>query len=315
MKRPFVVFCREVQSAASVGAALAGPEHTSAEMVIRDADFAMYRAKKAGSGRCEVFDKHLEIFATNQQERERELRMVVDKRLFEFRYQPVYRLSSGKVEGFEASICRRRPDGTMENSSDLLAAAEDTGLSIALGRETLEAACAQLRGWCGLSKQGVLSMTVNLSQRQLHHPGLIASLKNGIAASGVDPSHLLIEVPESALNENPDAAIAILQRVVDCGVRVGVDEFGSSLAPLNHLVRLPISQVKLDPKLTAASVSQGRHLAVLESLIRLSQTLGMEVAADGIETQEQLKALVRMGCGLGQGPLLSPPLEAPRAGE
>jgi EAL domain-containing protein (putative c-di-GMP-specific phosphodiesterase class I) len=94
-----------------------------------------------------------------------------------------------------------------------------------------------------------------------------------------------------------------------------VDEFGSSLAPLNHLVRLPISQVKLDSKLTAASVSQGRQLAVLESLIRLCQTLGMEVGADGIETEEQLKALVRMGCALGQGPLLSPPLEAPRTAE
>jgi Amt family ammonium transporter len=315
MKRPFLVFSREVQSAASVGAALAGPEHTSAEMVIRDADFAMYRAKKAGGGRYEVFDKHLEIFAANQQERERELRMVIDKRLFEFRYQPVYRLASGKVEGFEALICRQLADITLGNSGDLLAAVEDTGLSIVLGRETLEAACAQLRGWRGSLNQGDLSMTVNVTQRQLHHPDLIASLKNAIAASGVDPSRLLIEVPESALNENPDAAIAILQRLVDCGVRVGVDEFGSSLAPLNHLVRLPISQVKLDSKLTAASVSQGRQLAVLESLIRLCQTLGMEVGADGIETEEQLKALVRMGCALGQGPLLSPPLEAPRTAE
>jgi diguanylate cyclase (GGDEF)-like protein len=315
MKRPFQVFSREVQSTASMGAALAGPEHTSAEILIRDADFAMYRAKQVGGGRYEVFDEHLEIFATSQQERERELRAVVDKRLFEFQYQPVYRLASDKVEGYEASICRRRPDGTMESSRDFMAAADDTGLSIALGRETLEAACAQLRNWSESPKQGNLSMTVNITQRQLHDPDLIAGLKQVIAASAVDPAHLLIEVPESALNENPDAAVVILQRLVDCGLRVSVDEFGSTLAALNHLVRLPISQVKLDPSLAAASVSQGRQLAMLESLIRLSHTLGMEVAAEGIETQEQLKALLRMGCALGQGPLLSPPLAAPRAAE
>jgi len=315
MKLPFEVFSREVESPPSIGVVMAGPEHTSAEMVIRDADYAMYRAKQAGGGRYEVFDKHLEFYATSQQERERELRSVIDKRLFEFCYQPVYRLESGKVEGFEALICLRRPDGTMEGSRDLLAAAEDTGLSIALGRETLDAACAQLRSWRESLKQANLSMTVNLTQRQLYHPSLVDHLKHVLAASAIDAGRLFVEVPESALNQNPDAAVAILQRVVDCGVRVSVDEFGSTLAPLNHLVRLPISQVKLDPKLTAASVSQGRQLAMIESLIRLSQTLGMEVVAEGIETQEQLKALVRMGCALGQGPLLSPPLDAPRPAE
>jgi EAL domain-containing protein (putative c-di-GMP-specific phosphodiesterase class I) len=123
----------------------------------------------------------------------------------------------------------------------------------------------------------------------------------------------LFEVPESALNESPDTAVAILQRLVDCNVRVAMDDFGSSLAPLNHLVRLPIDMVKLDFKLTAAATSTGRQQAMLESLLRLGRTLGVLVVAQGIETPEQLRALARMGCELGQGPLLSPALETAQA--
>jgi EAL domain-containing protein (putative c-di-GMP-specific phosphodiesterase class I) len=125
----------------------------------------------------------------------------------------------------------------------------------------------------------------------------------------------MFEAPESAFNENPDAAVAILQRLADCQVRVAVDEFGSSLAPLNYLVNLPVSMVKLAPKLTMSAVSKGRQQAVIESLIRLGYTLGVEVVAQGIETLEQLTRLVRMGCALGQGPLLSAALEPAQAFE
>jgi EAL domain-containing protein (putative c-di-GMP-specific phosphodiesterase class I) len=138
----------------------------------------------------------------------------------------------------------------------------------------------------------------------------VLQLQRTLSASGADPSCLTFEVPESALNENPDAAVAILQRLVDCNVRVAMDDFGSSLAPLNHLVRLPLDVVKLDPALTAASTSTGRQQALLESMLRLGRTLGVQVVAQGIETPEQLRALGRMGCELGQGPLFSPPLDS-----
>ena len=142
---------------------------------------------------------------------------------------------------------------------------------------------------------------------------LVAQLQRTLASTGADPTKILLEVPETVLNESPDAAVAILQRLVDCQVRVALDEFGASLAPLNHLVRLPIEMVKLDAKLTAAASATGRQQAVVESLLRLGRTLGVQVVAQGIETAEQLRALARMGCELGQGPLLSPMLEAPHA--
>jgi diguanylate cyclase (GGDEF)-like protein/PAS domain S-box-containing protein len=313
MQRPFDIFGHSVQASASIGVAMAGPDHTTPEMLIGDADFAMYRAKQEGGGRYEIFDKHMEVHVTNRQERERELRQVLNKRKFEIWYEPIHRLQSGKLEGYESQLCWRRADGSTDCFSDLLSVAEETGLSISLGRETLETVCGQLREWTDGLPWADLCLTVNVSQRQFYHPDLVAQLRSALTASGADPSRLLFEVPETTLSENPDAAVAILQRMVDCNVRIAVDEFGCSLAPLNHLVRLPIDVVKIDSRLTAAATTTGRQQAVLESLIHLSHMLGMQVIAQGIENQAQLDALARMGCELGQGPLLSLALDPERA--
>jgi diguanylate cyclase (GGDEF)-like protein/PAS domain S-box-containing protein len=309
--QPFDIFGHTIQAGASIGAAMAGPEHTSSDLLLRDADFAMYRAKQAGRGRYEIFDKHLEVCVTSQQERLRELRTALDKRQFTFLYQPIYRLTNGKLEGFESLLCLRRADGTIEDIDGLLAVAEDSGLSIALGQETFEAVCAQLRSWSDRLPRQNLFLSANLTRRQLFNTDLIAQVMKALTGSGADPSRLVFEVPESALNETPDAAVGVLQRLADCAVRVAIDDFGSSLAPLNHLLQLPISMVKLASRLTA--VSAGRQQAVLESLVHLTNALNLPVVAQGIETREQVASLIRMGCTLGQGPLMSPALDAERA--
>jgi EAL domain-containing protein (putative c-di-GMP-specific phosphodiesterase class I) len=138
-------------------------------------------------------------------------------------------------------------------------------------------------------------------------------LQRTLAASGADPARLLFEVPEGAVNESPDAAVPILQRMLDCGVHVALDDFGANLAPLNHLFRLPFDMIKLDAKMTVAATVPGRQQAVLESLLKLGRTLGVQVVAQGIENNEQLRALMRLGCDLGQGRLLSPNLNAVQA--
>jgi diguanylate cyclase (GGDEF)-like protein/PAS domain S-box-containing protein len=309
MKKPFDIFGHAVDAAVSIGVAIAGPDHVSSELLIKDADFAMYRAKQDGGRRFEIFDKHLETHATGQQERERELRQVLDQRQFDFWYQPIYRLSSGKVEGFESLLRWHRADGAVESFRELLPIAEDNGLSISIGRETLDCACEQLRNWADVLGRPDLFLTVNVSYRQFYHPDMVGQLKRSLDASGADPSRLLFEVSETTLSENPDAAIAILQRMVDLNVRLAVDNFGSSLAPLNHLVRMPIDVLKLDPRMTVAATYAGRQYAVVETLIQLGRTLGMQVVAQGIETPEQLDALTRMGCELGQGHLLSYAME------
>ena len=313
MKRPFEIFGHALDINVSIGVAMAGPDHLTPDLLLRDADLAMYRAKEQGGGRFEVFDKHLVTHITNQQERERELRRVLEMREFEIWYEPIYRLTTGKIEGFESQLRWRRADGSVESFGDLLSLAEDTGLSITLGRETLETACRQLRMWTEGVEQPDLTVNINLTRRQFYHPDMMAQLKRALEITGANPARLMLEIAETTLNEDPDAAVAILQRMVDLNVRVAVDNFGSGLAPLNHLVRLPIDVVKMDPKLTVAATTTGRQLALVQALMQLGHTLGVQVVAQGIETREQLDALCRMGCELGQGRFLSNPLEPPQA--
>ena len=313
MQTPFDIFGHAVDAAVSIGVAMAGPDHIGPELLVRDADLAMYRAKQDGGGRFEIFDKRLEIHATTQQERERELHEVLDKRQYEIWYQPIYRLMDGRIEGFESLLRWRRADGSVDSFRDLLPVAEDTGLSISLGRETVDTVCRQLQEWTSALQRPDLTLTVNLTYRQFYHPDMVGQLKKSLAATGIDPSRLLFEISETTLSENPDLAVAILQRLVDCNVRMAIDNFGSSLAPLNQLVTLPIDVVKMDPRLTVAATSTGRQLALVQSIVHLGHTLGVQVVAQGIETPEQLDALGRMGCELGQGYLLSYALEAAQA--
>ena len=313
MEHEFEVCGHTIHASASIGVAIAGRDHTVPELLIRDADFAMYRAKQFGGGRFEIFDKQLEVHVASLQERERELRQVLEKRLFDIWYQPIFRLQTGKLEGFESVLCWRREDSSVANLSDLLPLAEETGLSISLGRETMEAVCRQLHEWTEVLPDSSLTLTINLTQRQLYLPDLIGQIKRTLAASGVDPGRLLIEVEESALSENPDMALAIFERMLGCNVRLAVDNFGSGLAPLNHLVQLPIDVLKLDPRLTQSANQTGHQVAILESLIQLGLKLDIQVIAQGIESREQMDALIRLGCELGQGPFLSPPLQPSQA--
>jgi Amt family ammonium transporter len=313
MERPFEFYGNSVAVGASIGVAMAGPDHVAPELILRDADFAMYRAKQEGGGRYEIFDKTLKLQVSNQLERERELRQALDKREFEVWYHPIFRLQSGKLEGFESQLRWRHEDGMVGSFDELLAVAEETGLSITLGRETIETVCRRVRDWNVALPHAELSLTVNLTQRQFFHSELLAQLKRTLAVSGVNPEQIMFEVAETTLNENPEAARGILQQLVDCDVRVAIDEFGSKLAPLGYLEQMPIDVVKLHAQLTVSATAAGRRLAIAESIVRLGRTLGIQMVAQGIETVEQLNALTHLGCELGQGPLLSPPLDAAQA--
>jgi Amt family ammonium transporter len=313
LDRPFEILGHRVRAVASVGAAMAGQEHESPDLLIRDADFAMYRAKQEGGHRCEIFDRQMKLHVTFQQERERELRSVLSKREFELWYQPVFRLATGRVEGFEALLRWRRADGSIDSFRDLLPVAEDTGLSISIGRDTIEIACRQLQSWMETIPGNSLLMSINITQRQFYHDDMIGQLRKVLDSVTVDPSRLMFEISEATINDNPDRALAIFQRMVDCGVRVAIDNFGSNLAPLNHLVRLPVDVVKLDPRLTIAATGGGRQLALVESLIHVSKSVGVQLLAQGIETHEQLRVWQELGCEMGQGYLLAHALEPARA--
>ena len=307
---PFDVLGHRLQVLASVGIALVHDDHRTPEEVIMDADVAMYRAKQEGGHRYAIFDRQMEVQVSSEQERERELRAVLANREFVYWYQPIYRLADGRLEGFESLLRRRMPSGAVESFGDMLPVFEETGLSISLGRDAIESACSRLMEWERRAPGNGMILTVNLSQRQFYHEDLVALLGTTLASSRIDPSRLVLEVSERTLNENPDKALAILQRMVDCGVRIALDNFGAALAPLNHLLKMPLDLVKLDAKITGSVTGTGRHQALIESLLHVCRASGVVLLAHGIETQAHLRVLQEMGCELGQGYFLAPPVDA-----
>jgi diguanylate cyclase (GGDEF)-like protein len=313
LKQPFEILGYPFVAEVSIGGAMAGEEATTAESLLRDADFALAHAKQAGGRRYEIFDRRMGVQLDCVQEREREMRQALSNRTFEFWYEPVYRLATGTLEGFESLLYWRRADGSIDMLNDLLPAAEDTGLSISMGRDALETVCNQLKSWSTLLPGTTLTLSINLTHRQFYQEDMVAQLKRILATTGADPSRLVIEVSEATVNDKPDFALVILQRVADCGVRVALNHFGAGLASFNHLVRLPIDFVKMDPILTIASTNTGRQLALIESLTHLAKSVGVQLVAQSIDTQEQFESLRRLGCELGQGQLLSKPLDQAQA--
>ncbi len=244
LEKPYTIHGHSIRVGASIGVAIAGPEHPDPESLLRDAEYAMYRAKQDGGARFEMFDQRFEAHPTARQERERELRLVLENHRFEIGYEPIYWLGAGRLEGFESVLRLSQPDSA-GNFDELLELADESGLSIALGWEMAATVCGQLRQWQPAAQE--LTLGINLSRRQFYHPDLPAQLTSILSAANANPANLMFEVAESTLNENPEASVAILRRLAAIGVRIAVDDFGSSLAPVNHLVRLPINVVKMHP--------------------------------------------------------------------
>ena len=313
MERPFEILGHSLMVSVSIGVAMAATNDVTTESLLRDAGVALYHARQAGGQRFQVFDRQMGETTHFLHARARDLRQALSNRKFELWYEPIFRLATGELESFESILRFRRSDGSIDTFDDLLPTAEETGLSIGIGREALEAVCRQLRDWSKALPGNSLALTLNLTHRQFFHEDMAAHLKKTLAATNADPSRLVLEIPEAVVNERPDAALAIVQRIADCGVRVALDHFGSSQAAFNQLVRLPVNVVKLDAQMSIAAVKTGSQLALIEAVIHMGKAMGVQVAAQCIETQEQLNAWRRLGCELGQGPLFSRPIDAPGA--
>lgn len=310
MELPFDLPGQRIRLGASAGAVISNDERSSAEALLHGARSAMFEAKQAGGGRFQMFDGGSEVRVARSRQRERQLRQALAGQHFELWYQPMFRLATGSVEGFEAMPRWRREDGSIDPLRDLQPIAEDAGFVLKVGQELLEKACAQLQSWNDSMSVAAPFLSVNVTRRQLYQDDLVPQVKSTLMATGVEPSRLMLEIPESAVSDNPDRALAVLQRLVDCGVRVALDDFGAGIAPVNHLVRLPLHLVKLDANLTLMAEEPGRHVALLESLIHIAKSAGVQMLAQGVQTPQQLTMLQELGCELAQGQLLSTALEA-----
>jgi diguanylate cyclase (GGDEF)-like protein/PAS domain S-box-containing protein len=297
---------------ASIGIAVARPtgrEPADAELLIRDADAAMYRAKERGRGRCEVFDAAMRAHAVRRLETERELRHALGRDELELRYQPVVALGSGEIVGLEALVRWNHPDRGLLDPGEFVSIAEDSGLIEPIGRWVQETACRQALGWHELRPdQRPLDVAVNLSARQVAHRDLAASVREILARTGLEPVNLRLEVTESALVEESAGATATLAALSEIGVRLVLDDFGTGYSSLAYLNRYPFDALKIDRSFVDGLGVEQERTAIVEAVIGMARALSLDAIAEGVENEAQLSELRRLGCDYAQGHLFSRPL-------
>jgi diguanylate cyclase (GGDEF)-like protein/PAS domain S-box-containing protein len=297
---------------ASIGIAVARPtggEPVDAELLIRDADAAMYRAKERGRGRCEVFDAEMRARAVRRLETERELRHALDRDELELRYQPVIALGSGEIVGLEALVRWNHPERGLLDPSEFVSIAEDSGLIEPIGRWVQETACRQALGWHDLQPdQRPLDVAVNLSARQVAHRDLADSVREVLARTGLDSVNLRLEVTESVLVEESASATATLEALSEIGVRLVLDDFGTGYSSLAYLNRFPFDALKIDRSFVEGLGLEQERTAIVEAVIGMARALSLDVIAEGVENEAQLSELRRLGCDFAQGHLFSRPL-------
>jgi diguanylate cyclase (GGDEF)-like protein/PAS domain S-box-containing protein len=303
----------EIFVSASIGIAFGTLDHTGPEQILRDADFAMYQAKSNGHARHEVFDGSMHVHVAAEMRKEQDLKSALDNKKFEVWYQPIYRLASGEIEGFEALLRWRAADGSFVPAQDFLSTAEQTGLIVPIGQFVLEQACRQLNHWAETVPAAKPSIDVNLSARQFRDPNLLRDLAGLLSKGKFSPQQLRLEIAENAVNQDSEGALPVFQGIAALGVSVALDNFGAGLASMNHFIRLPLELVKVDRRLIAYLPIPGKQAAILQTIFDLGRMLEVRMLAEGIESREQLEALLKLGCDLGQGHLFSAPVPAEKA--
>lgn len=303
---PFSVAGREVFVTASIGIALSG----DAEELLRGADVAMYRAKSSPATRYAFFEPEMDNSVLERLALVAALRRSSLNEEFVLHYQPVVDLRVGRVVGLEALLRWDRPGHGLVAPLDFIPVAEETGLIVEIGRWVLSEACSQAARWQErFPSRPALSMSVNVSARQLQHPSLVGDVASALAAARLKPDSLVLEITESVLVQSGDTGIEALHALKDLGVVLALDDFGTGYSSLWYLESLPVEVVKIDRSFVQKVGRGARHLALARGIIDLGQALGLQVIAEGIEQPAQTDALRRMGCTVGQGFLFAKPLD------
>jgi diguanylate cyclase (GGDEF)-like protein/PAS domain S-box-containing protein len=307
--RPFAIEGRQLAVTVSIGIASTDTGARTADELLRNADAAMYTAKGRGKSRYEVFEPSMHARALRRLELRTELEQAVRRGEFRLYYQPVVDMRSGAATGVEALLRWQHADGRLVMPGEFVPLAEESGLIVPIGDWVLREACRQLATWQGSGAPESFTMAVNVSARQVRRPAIVDEVRVALRDAGVSPSCLILEVTESALIDDTEGTASTIQRLKDLGVRIALDDFGTGYSSLSHLRRFPIDVLKIDRSFVAALGQAGDDAALVKSVLRLGQTLRLEVVAEGVETDEQLKRLVAMSGRLGQGYYFQRPVD------
>lgn len=311
---PLHLGSQEAFTTASIGIALSSVGYDHPEEILRDADTAMYRAKDGGKARYEVFDKMMHARALSLMQLEADLRRAVEREEFLVYYQPVVSLVTGRLAGFEALVRWRHPERGLVSPVDFIPVAEDTGLIVPIGEWVLREACRQVRRWqLNRFVADDVSLSVNLSGKQLTQPELISQVTRIIRETGFDPSCLRLEITESVVMENAELAATTLSKLRALGLQLSIDDFGTGYSSLSYLHRFPVNILKIDRSFVSRMNAGDENLEIVRTIVALAHNLGMHVVAEGIETEEQMRQLKALTCEYGQGYLFSKPLNSTAA--
>jgi diguanylate cyclase (GGDEF)-like protein/PAS domain S-box-containing protein len=311
LKAPFDLPGQSVVVGASVGIATGVASRERPDTLLRDADAAMYEAKARGRGRHALFHAAMHTRAVSRLAIETELRRAIETGQLLLYYQPIILLGSGQMVGVEALLRWRRPDGTLVLPNEFVPVAEETGLIHPIGRWVLHEACDQLSGWrADLPQAAGLSMSVNVSARQLQDPSLASDVTSALQHAALDPASLVLELTETVMAENLEVAKETLQALRWMSVQLAMDDFGTGYSSLSSLSQLPLDILKIDQSFVARLDHDAEGRAIVYAIMSLAGALGVRVTGEGIETPEQLSTLIELGCQYGQGHLLGEPMPA-----
>ena len=312
ISEPFKIDNYEVFTTASIGIVVSSNVERRAEDFLRDADAAMYRAKESGKARYEIFDREMHVRNMNLLQVETDLRHAVERNEFEVHYQPIVDLTTGRVQEFEALIRWRHPKHGLIAPNEFVAVAEETGLIVPIGKWILEESCRQTADW-QQRYTFPLSISVNLSAKQLMHPTLTGQVKEILERTGLDAKQLKLEVTESTVMEHSERSLKVLQELDELGIALSTDDFGTGYSSLSYLQRFPFERIKIDRSFVNILETDEKSGLIVKTILMLGENLGIEVVAEGVETLRQLELLRDLGCELGQGYLFSRPVTADEA--
>jgi diguanylate cyclase (GGDEF)-like protein/PAS domain S-box-containing protein len=307
LREPFILDGTEIQIGATIGIATSDRGDSTPIELLRDADAAMYSAKGDGKGGWRAFEPEMHESVRRRLELKGAFERGIERGDFVLHYQPIVDIETGGIRGVEALVRWNDPERGLVSPGEFIPLAEETGLIVPLGRWVLAEACRAavlLQPVSGV----VPYMSVNLSPRQLQQPELVDDVRAVLRETGLEPARLILEVTESAMMRDAELMVARLRTLREIGVRIAIDDFGTGYSSLNYLRHLPVDVVKIDLSFVSGIVADPVQRAVVATIIELGHVLGLQLIAEGVETEDQRSELDDLGCDLGQGYLWARPL-------